>query len=478
MSFRSFSRIRVLAMSLAAVTATTTLFAIAGAAGPAAAATSKACPASKAVASLPTASNVAASFANSGNTTTYTFSSLTAEPVLSLGVPGLMKYCVYTTTQPQTITTSAKGANGDAWVTARGTNNFGFVRPGGDKTNIPLDGNTTAMGAADWGTATPPATQTIILHINDPTVCTSLFPGSTSATCFVKPSTGPRCTTGDTNVAYNAMPFDVVNCLNPAIGFEATSTSEFGNGVTLASGTGRNLSQLKVDFQSFACQSGHWNTGDCSSAPGSTFNWPITANIYDPNGSGGLTTPIATVTTTQTIPYRPSASGATTCPSDGGTTPPQWTAGSQWFNPQAVGGGACQNSIGTVLTFNFPSGTVLPGTVVWTVAFNTSDFGAKPQRPQACNTGPDTNFPGLADGGCPYDSLNVGDNGNTGGLNNPASHINNAPYAGTDTTPASAYLSSTWIGAYCDNGAAGTGFLRLDQGCWDGLRPLGEIITN
>ncbi len=272
MSFRSFSQIRVLAMSLAAVTATSTLFAIAGTAGSASAAT-VACPASKALGNVQTASNVAASFTPSGSTTTYTFSSLTDENPAG-GVPGLMKYCVYTTPQPQTITTSATGANSAAWVIARGTNNFGFVRPGGDKTNIPLDGTTgIAMGAADWGAgATAPATQTIILHINDPTVCASLYPSSTTGTCFVKPTTGPRCTTGDTNVAYNAMPFDVVNCRNPAIGFEATSTSEFGNGVTLASGTGRNLSQLKVDFQSYACQSGHWNTGDCSSAPGSTFD--------------------------------------------------------------------------------------------------------------------------------------------------------------------------------------------------------------
>lgn len=476
MGFRTFRRMRVLAVSLATVTASTTLFAIAGTAGPAAAATGSGCPASKTVGTLPTASNVAASFSNSSRTTTYTFSSLTNENPVG-GVPGLIKYCVYPSPSalPTSHTVNATGANGAKWVYATGSKNFAFVRPGGNKTNIPLDGKTTTMGTATWNTL--PASQTIILHINDPTACASLFPGSTSATCFVKPSTGPRCTTGDTNVAYNAMPFDVVNCLNPAIGFEATSTSEFGNGVTLASGTGRSLSQLKVDFQSFACQSGHWNTGDCSSAAGSTFDWPITANIYDPNGVGGLTTPIATVTTTQTIPYRPSASGATTCPSTG-NPPGQWTAGSQWFNPQAVGGGACQNSIGTVLTFNFPSGTVLPGTVVWTVAFNTSDFGVTPQRPQACNTGPDTNFPGLTDGGCPYDSLNVGDNGNTGGANNPTSHIDNAPYAGTDTTPASAYLSSTWTGAYCDNGAAGTGFLRLDQGCWDGLRPLGEIITN
>ena len=75
MGFRIFSRIRVLAVSLAAVTATTTLFAIAGTAGPAAAAASSGCPASKTVGTLPTASNVAAGFSNdtTTKTTTYTF---------------------------------------------------------------------------------------------------------------------------------------------------------------------------------------------------------------------------------------------------------------------------------------------------------------------------------------------------------------------------------------------------------------------
>ena len=73
MGFRSFSRIRVLAISLAAVTATSTLVAIAGAVGPAAAATSNGCPASKTLAGLPTASNVAANFTNTSTTTsTYT----------------------------------------------------------------------------------------------------------------------------------------------------------------------------------------------------------------------------------------------------------------------------------------------------------------------------------------------------------------------------------------------------------------------
>jgi hypothetical protein len=459
MSFRSFSRIRVLAISLAAATATTTLFAIAGAAGPAAAATSNGCPATKTLAGLPTASNVAASFTNSGSVSTYTFSS-TNETSTSLGVPGLIKYCVYPTPSalPSAHTVAAVGANGAPWVYSKGSNNFAFVRPGGDKTNIPFDGKTITMGTATWGTV--PTGQTIILHINDPTVCQRLFPGSITGTCFVKPSTslGPRCDTGDTTVAYNDMPFDVVNCLNPGVAFEAHPWNEFGDEVGLT-GSARTLVALKVDFQSFACENGQWNgvPGDpstpepCSTTPGDTFQWPITANIYDPNGSGGLTTPIATVTVTQTIPYRPSADTTGHCTG---------SVGNKWWNPDAIGGGACQNSIATVLTFNFPSGTVLPNTVVWTVAFNTSDFGAKPQSPQACNTGPDINFPGLGDGGCPYDSLNVGDHS-----------LPNAPYAGTSLFDTNGGLAA---GSQSQPPPSALSFFPTD----DNGRPLGEIITS
>jgi hypothetical protein len=431
-----------------ALTASATLFVVAGTAGPAVAAAGNGCPSNKVVGSLPTATNVGASFTNNGTTSTYTFSSLTNENPTG-GVPGLVKYCVYPTpaSQPTTITVAATGANGKTWVSSKGSNNFAFARPGGDKTNIPLNGTTTTMGTATWNTA--PTNQTIVLHINDPAVCTNLYGAGTPLTCFVKPSTGPICNQGDTTVAYNAMPTDVVNCLNPALGYEATSTSEFGDEVGLA-GTARGLVSLKVDFQSFACESGHWfDAGGCTSTPGATFTHPITAKIYDP---GNLTTPIAWVTQTQTIPYRPSSNA--TCPANSGPAP----AGAAWFNPLAPGGGACQNSIATVLTFNFPAGTTLPDTVVWTVAFNTTHFGAAPIGEAASCFG--------TSGGCAYDSLNVG-----------AKTYSEAPYAGTDTDPAGAVLDSDWTGAYCDNGLSGTGTLRFDTGCWTNFKPLGEIIT-
>ena len=83
--------------------------------------------------------------------------------------------------------------------------------------------------------------------------------------------------------------------------------------------------------------------------------------------------------------------------------------------------------------------------------FNTSDYGASPLAPQPCNSDPQ---------GCGYDSLNVG-----------TKTYSTVPFVGTDVDPNGAFLSSTWAGAYCDNGAHGTGFLRLDTGtglttCW------------
>jgi hypothetical protein len=267
---------------------------------------------------------------------------------------------------------------------------------------------------------------------------------------------GPICNAGNTNALYSDMPTDVVNCLNPAIGFQAQSTSEFGDQVGLKGGAGAKLGSLNVDFQSFACQSGSWNAdpnagGPCSSAANATFQWPITANIYAVSSvcpvGGPTTCPgtlLATTTPTQTIPYRPSADTTGHCTGN---------VANKWWNPDATGGGACQNSIGTVLTFsnwtykNGFDGT-LPANVIWTVAFNTSSYGTNPVG----TTGP-------------YDSLNVGDNTLPG-----------APYAGTDTDPNGVVINSLSSGNYCSDGAT-PGTLALATPCWNGLAPLGEITA-
>jgi hypothetical protein len=459
MGFRTFRRMRVLAVSLATLTVTTTLFAVAVAAGPASAATGSGCPPKKTLGSLATASNVAAGFSNDSNTqtTTYTFSSLTNENPVG-GVPGLMKYCVYPTpvSQPTHHTVSTQGSNGADWLFGKGSNNFAFLRPGGNRTNIPLDGTTTTMGTAIWSDL--PTTQKIILHINDPTVCATLYGAGTPGTCFVKPSAlpppGPICDKGDTSVAYNAMPFDVVNCLNPGVAFEANQWNEFGDSVTLA-GASRTLKSLTVDFQSFACVTGTWDNqsgndpcggGTTPGVSPGTFTWPITANIYAAD-TNGLPTGSALATTgpvDEQIPFRPNAD-----PTNCSSTP------TKWFNPLAPNGGACQNSIATKLTFDFSSVTLpADGNVVWTVAFNTSTSGYSPTGDQtpACTTAPVCPLN-------PADSLNVGDKTYNG----------TSPYAGTSLFDTNGGLAVGSKGQL----PAPLGFFTPD----DNGRPLGEIIT-
>ena len=55
----------------------------------------------------------------------------------------------------------------------------------------------------------------------------------------------------------------------------------------------------------------------------------------------------------------------------------------------------------------------------------------------------------------------------------------NRPHPRTALNPApnDAYLSSTWSGAYCDNGTAGTGTFRLDAGCWTGYKPAIRVTA-
>jgi len=84
------------------------------------------------------------------------------------------------------------------------------------------------------------------------------------------------------------------------------------------------------------------------------------------------------------------------------------------------------------------AGTILPSPVIWTIAFNTTNA-----------------------------SLNVGVFSFTG-----------SPFIGTDIDPNGTFLNSVPGATYCENGAGGTGSLRLDTSCWTNFRPLGEVRLN
>jgi hypothetical protein len=254
----------------------------------------------------------------------------------------------------------------------------------------------------------------------------------------------PAAAHGRGQVAYSSIPMELPGNV-ASQGYEATLTSEFGDEVELGATSGRRLRSLEVVMSSWACQTGRSYTGDCASAPESTFTHPITANIYAVDESGPTPVPgalLASVTRTVELPYRPSADPAN-------------CTGGRWYDATA---GTCYNGFAQPIRLTFPRGIVLPEKVIWTIAFDTSHAGYNPLgESTACYT---------SSGGCPYDSLNVG-----------AQSVPGEPHVGNDVDANGVFLNSAVGSSYCDGGTGGVGILRLDTPCWTGFAPLGEINT-
>jgi hypothetical protein len=245
-------------------------------------------------------------------------------------------------------------------------------------------------------------------------------------------------TAGASVVVYNNIPSPLPGNL-ASEGFEATSTSEFGGAVTFA-GTARANPTITVVMSSWGCQTGHWTTDNCVTAPGSTFNEPITLNIYNPGTGTTEGSPtgsqITSVTQSFAIPFRPSASANCTGPQAG-----------EWYDTASS---TCFNGFATPITFTLP-GVTLPAGAVISVAYNTSDYGATPYGDNtACHSTP---------AGCGYDSLNVG--------------LTAPPSVGTDPQPDGIYQTSSSSGAFCDN-SNHSGFV-FDTPCWTGYQPAIEV---
>lgn len=210
------------------------------------------------------------------------------------------------------------------------------------------------------------------------------------------------------SVVYNSTVANGPPANIPSLGVEAYAFSEIGNAVTLA-GSARHLTSVTVTLSSWACVSGSWFAGTCSTPAGSTFSQPITLNIYDSSG-----TQIATSTQSFAVSYRPSASSKCTGSNAG-----------KWYSS---GTKTCFNGLADDVTFSF-SGVTLPNSIQYGIAYNTSHYGYSPLGDTAaCNT---------TSAGCPYDSLNVA-------LSNEATDVS----AGTDTVPGTFLLDKVQSNAY------------------------------
>ncbi|MGA3147599.1 MAG: hypothetical protein ABSF33_08995 [Acidimicrobiales bacterium] len=181
-----------------------------------------------------------------------------------------------------------------------------------------------------------------------------------------------------------------------ALGFEATSASEFGNEITFA-GAARELNNVVATVSAYGCESGdgyggpvYGSPGACVTNPGATLEAPLTLNIYNPPSpacsSSATNTPcepgslIASDSQTFAIPYRPSASpvddeGDANCNGD------------TWYDASASTPD-CFYSESDNVTFDFSSQNLtLPTTVVHGVAYGTSNYGIPGKDPaNSCNT--------------------------------------------------------------------------------------------
>ncbi len=240
----------------------------------------------------------------------------------------------------------------------------------------------------------------------------------------VNPASASTSSSGGASAVYNAIPSKLPGSV-PSQGFECCQTNEFGDEVGLG-GAARTLQSMSAVLVSWGCESGHWDSGDCSTTSGATFNVPLTFTIYaDNNGTAGDV--LARQTQTVNVPYRPSASPI--C-GDG-----------RWYNSKDH---TCYNGFAQTIKMTFSGvGAALPSQVIWSVAYNTTHAGYSPIGEAApCFT---------SSGGCGYDSLNVG-----------AWSAPNAPYSGTDINEDQAFLCRT------------LGVCSMENG-WTGYRPLGAI---
>jgi hypothetical protein len=249
---------------------------------------------------------------------------------------------------------------------------------------------------------------------------------------------GPAAAAGSTTI-YNNIPHPLPGNL-PSVSYEATGTSEFGDRVAFA-GTARGLTSVTVTMSSWACQSGHWTSGDCATAHGAKFSHPITLNLYaavSPNLVGPL---IGTTTQTFAMPYRPSADPIN-CTG---------TSAGKWYDKTSK---TCFNGKAFTIRFNLASHhLVLPDQVIFGVAYNTTDYGYAPIGPMPCST---------TAAGCAYDSLNVA-------VADPATSLS----AGSDPAPSDAYQDTLYDS--CTNGSIKP--FGLDAGCWTGLKPAVRFIA-
>ncbi len=249
-----------------------------------------------------------------------------------------------------------------------------------------------------------------------------------SIASFVLPASADsnEDTNGKSGIIYNSVVTPLPGNL-PSLGFEATSTSEFGNAVNFTAGSSHVISKVVVTLSSWGCASGSWYAKTCLTPKDANFSLPITLNVYGPSVDGANPgAKLAAATQTFNIDYRPSAS-------------PLCTEG-RWYEKSSK---SCFNGLAQNITFKLKNVKV-PSSAIFGITYNTTHHGYAPIGQSApCFSTPQ---------GCGYDSLNVG-------LSEDPTNVTK----GSSVVPGKPWLAAPSGDWYADGGAAGVGTFRMDS---------------
>lgn len=218
------------------------------------------------------------------------------------------------------------------------------------------------------------------------------------------------------SVVYDATPSPLPPNV-ASLGFEATSTSEFGDQVKLA-GTNRVLDSITVTMSDWALYS-DYSSDSRYAGNSATWSHPITVNVYGTHlGTNGVPdTLLASKAQTITIPWRPVAD-------------PTCSNGTAW----RASDGLCYNGKAFNAVFDLSSLNVtVPNDVIVGIAYNTADYGRTPIHQAG-----------------PYNSLNVG------------VPTNQVVTVGSDANTDAVFWNTSYAGFYADGGASGVGTFRQD----------------
>lgn len=179
----------------------------------------------------------------------------------------------------------------------------------------------------------------------------------------------------------------------PSLGYQATSTTEFGQAITLA-GTGTFDLTFDIYLSNWALESTYQTVGTTAG-----YTVPMTLSLYtDPLTSMAPTSTIATTTANVFVPWRPEAS--TSC-----------TGGAYMASD-----GNCYNGALSKAQFQFSNVNLTTSQIIVGLMFNTQSYGVNPT--------------GVAG---PYNSLNF-------------ALSTNAPTVGSNTNPGTAYWNTSFSG--------------------------------